>query len=117
MSRPHLSPAMRLDGALHVSGQLPFTSEGTLPDGITAQTHQVISNLEAVLQAEGLALDNVVKAGVFLVKSEDFGAFSEVYAARFGTHRPARSTVVAGLVAPGALVEIDAIARIPIERK
>lgn len=83
-----------------------------MPDGIAEQTRQVIANLEAVLAAEGLTLQDVVKTGVFLVRPEDFADFSKVYPATFGMHKPARSTVIAGLVAPHALIEIDAIARL-----
>lgn len=87
MSVAHLSPSTKLDNALYISGQLPFTAEGALPDGIAAQTRQVILNLQSILEREGLDLSSVVKTGVFLVRPEDFKQFSVTYAELFGAYR------------------------------
>ena len=78
---------------------------------IKAQTRRALDNLEAVLQAAGSGLDRVVKTTVFLEDMAEFAAMNEVYAERFGTHRPARSTVqVAKLPGTGGRVEIECIA-------
>ena len=70
---------------------------------VAAQTARVLDNLEAVLKGAGLTFADVVKAGVFLVDMGDFAKMNEVFAARFGSHRPARTTVqVAGLPAERA---------------
>jgi 2-iminobutanoate/2-iminopropanoate deaminase len=78
---------------------------------ITVQTARVLDNLSAVLEAAGSGLDRVVKTTVFLEDIAEFAAMNEVYAQRFGTHRPARSTVqVAKLPGTGGRVEIECIA-------
>ena len=78
---------------------------------IRVQTARVLDNLSAVLEAAGSGLDRVVKTTVFLEDIAEFAAMNEVYAQRFGTHRPARSTVqVAKLPGTGGRVEIECIA-------
>jgi 2-iminobutanoate/2-iminopropanoate deaminase len=97
-----------------VSGQLgldPQTNE--LPADVGEETRRLLRNLQAVVEAGGLALHDVVKTTVFLVDLDDYAAVNEVYATFFPGVRPARSTVkVAGLLA-GARVEIEAIAARP----
>jgi 2-iminobutanoate/2-iminopropanoate deaminase len=78
---------------------------------IRAQTARVIDNLAAVLEAAGSGLDRVTKTTVFLADMSEFAAMNEVYAEKFGTHRPARSTIeVAKLPGTGGRVEIECIA-------
>jgi 2-iminobutanoate/2-iminopropanoate deaminase len=78
---------------------------------IQAQTRRVLDNLAAVLEAAGSGLDRVTKTTVFLEDIAEFSAMNEVYAERFGAHRPARSTVqVAKLPGSGGRVEIECIA-------
>jgi 2-iminobutanoate/2-iminopropanoate deaminase len=78
---------------------------------IKQQTRRVLDNLAAVLEAAGSSLDRVLKTTVFLEDISEFAAMNEVYAERFGTHRPARSTVqVAKLPGTGGRVEIECIA-------
>lgn len=87
----------------------PATME-IVAEGITAQTEQVLSNLEAVLVAAGSDLSRVLKTTVFLQSMSDFAAMNEVYGRRFGAHRPARSTVAAAGLPRGVLVEIEVVA-------
>lgn len=77
------------------------------------QTQRVFDNLEAVLAGAGATLSDVVRAGVYLVDMGDFPRMNEVFAARFGAHRPARSTVAVAALPAGARVEIDLVVRIP----
>ncbi len=78
---------------------------------IRAQTARVLDNLAAVLAAAGSGLDRVTKTTVFLADMAEFAAMNEVYAEKFGTHRPARSTIeVAKLPGTGGRVEIECIA-------
>jgi len=108
---PHLSPAVSAGRLLYLSGQLAFGPDGVLIDGdIAAQTARTLDNIAAVLDQHGLTLAHVVKATVWLARVEDFAPFNAAYAAAFGTHRPARSTVRSDLMLPGALVEIEVIA-------
>ncbi len=78
---------------------------------IRAQTARVLDNLAAVLAAAGSGLDRVTKTTVFLADMAEFAAMNEVYAEKFRTHRPARSTIeVAKLPGTGGRVEIECIA-------
>lgn len=95
------------------SGQIPIhPSTGELLEGsIAEQTERVLTNLAEVLAAAGSSLDRVVKTTVFLADIGDFAAMNEVYARRFGHHRPARSTIQAGALPRRCRVEIECIAR------
>jgi 2-iminobutanoate/2-iminopropanoate deaminase len=102
-----------------ISGNMVFTA-GQIPldpatmqivgTDVAAQTRQVFGNLQAILQAAGTSLGAVVKTTVFLSDMNDFAAMNEVYAAAFGDHKPARSTVEAARLPKDVKVEIDAIA-------
>ena len=97
---------------IFTAGQIaldPATME-IAEEGITEQTERVISNLEAVLTAAGSSLGKVLKTTVFLQSMADFAAMNEVYARRFGSHRPARSTVAAAGLPRNVRVEIEVIA-------
>ena len=74
------------------------------------QTRQVLKNLEAVLAAANLTLDDVVKTTIYLASMDDFQAVNEVYAGFFADDPPARATVEVSRLPIGARVEIDAIA-------
>jgi 2-iminobutanoate/2-iminopropanoate deaminase len=110
------SHAVEADGWIFITGQLPFTSlsaASPYPEGIEAQTRQVMENLKRVLAGCRAALDHVVAARVFLTRFEqDFEAMNRVYAGYFAAgKRPARTCVGVTALARGALVEIDLIAR------
>ena len=99
-------------GLVFLSGQLPLDpATGTFPEGgIQAQTRQSLRNVQAILEAAGLSLANVVKTTVFLADMGDFAAMNEVYASFFAEPFPARSAVAAKALPKGALVEIECIA-------
>jgi 2-iminobutanoate/2-iminopropanoate deaminase len=109
------SQGIRAGEFLFTAGQVGFDpATGELVDGgIAEQTGQVLQNIRAILQAAGTDLSSVVKTTVFLVDMADFAAMNEVYAAVFGDHRPARSTVAVAALPRGARVEIDAVAHLP----
>lgn len=94
------------------SGQLgvdPTTGEFA-PGGIKEQTEQVFKNVEAVLEAAGVSLNQVVKTTVFLADMSDFVPMNEVYASHFQPPFPARSTVAVKTLPKNALVEIEVVA-------
>jgi len=97
---------------LITAGQLPLTADGELLDdeSVADQTRQCLRNVEAILESEGLSLDDVLKTTVFLDDIEDFDAFNEAYSEFFDAAPPARSAVGVGAVPKGAAVEIEAIA-------
>lgn len=83
--------------------------------GIQAQTRQVFKNLQAILEAAGSSLDQVVKTTVFLQDMGEFALMNEVYASFFTEQFPARSTFQVAALPAGAAVEIEAIALLPCE--
>ena len=105
------SQAVKTGGLLYCSGQIPLNpSTGTIPDGIEAQTQQVLENLKAVLKAGDADFTSVVKTTVFLKDMNDFPAMNAIYAESFTEAPPARSTVQVARLPKDVLVEIDAIA-------
>ncbi len=94
------------------SGQIPIDpATGQVVEGnVAAQTDQVLRNLQAVLEAAGSSLGNVLKTTVFLKNMADFGAMNEVYGRYFQEHPPARATVEAARLPRDVQVEIEAIA-------
>ena len=109
-----LSVGVRANGFLFLSGQLGTDASFRLAgDDVATQTRQAIDNLEAALAEGGCTLDDVVKVTAFITDASLAAAFSAAYAARFPSAPPARSTVVCGLLLPGAVVEIEAIAALP----
>ena len=106
------SQAITMEGLVFTAGQVALDPRsGELVGRTTAeQTEQVFANLKAVLAAAGTALGNVVKTTVYLADMADFTAMNEVYARRFGSHRPARSTVAAAGLPRNVLVEIEVVA-------
>ncbi len=106
--------ALRFGSWLWCSGQIPL-DPGTgelVGGGIAEQTERCMRNLEAVLEAGGATLATVVKTTVYLARLEDFPAFNEVYGCFVGDPPPARATVAVAALPKGALVEIDAVARV-----
>ena len=110
------SQAIRSGQFLFVSGQIPIdpaTGEvvsDASGGNIVAQTHQVLQNLAAILEAGGGSMADVVRSTVFLVDLADFAVMNEIYATYFGAPAPARSTVQVAALPRGVRLEIDAIA-------
>ncbi|MBX5442614.1 MAG: RidA family protein [Solirubrobacteraceae bacterium] len=104
------SQSVRIGPIVHAAGQGghdPVTGE--LPADVAEQTRRCLRNVEAVLQASGATLDDVVRCGVFLADPDDFPAMNAVFEEVFTPPYPARTTVFVGL-AGGMRVEIDALA-------
>lgn len=105
------SQAIDLNGTVYVSGQLPINpADGTMPEGIEAQTRQSLTNIGAILNADGLNFNDIAKTCVLLSDINDFGAMNAVYAEFFPESKPARVCYQVAAIPKGALVEIDAIA-------
>ena len=108
------SQAIRSGDFLFTSGQIaldPLTGN-LVSGGIEPETRQVLANIEAVLQAAGLAFASVVKSTIFLVDIADFAAVNEIYGAGFpaDTVPPARSTVQVARLPRNARIEIEVVA-------
>ncbi len=97
---------------IFVSGQIPIDpATGSLVNGdIRTATERVLQNLEAILTAAGLGLNDVVKTTVYMTNLDDFAALNEVYARFFPSPSPARACVQVARLPKGATVEIEAVA-------
>ena len=106
------SQAIKVSNLVFTAGQIPLDpATGKLVEGdITAQTEQVMKNLQAVVEAAGSSLGQVVKTTCFLTNLDDFAAFNEIYGRYFSENRPARSTVQAARLPAGASVEVECVA-------
>jgi reactive intermediate/imine deaminase len=111
------SHAVESDGFVFVTGQMPDTpdAQGVLPEGIIAQTRNVMANLSTILAGLGLGLEHVVMARIYLARfKEDYAAMNDVYRTYFAPGRlPARTCVGVTGLAYDALIEIDLVARRP----
>lgn len=105
------SQAIAENGFLFASGQVPIDpAAGKITaETITDQAEQSCKNVKAILEANGLTFDNVIKTTCFLADIADFGAFNEVYAKYF-TSKPARSCVAVKDIPAGAKCEIEILA-------
>ena len=108
-----LSSAVRVGDLVFLSGALGTKpGGGGLADGgIEGQTRQALENVKASAALAGVTMADIAKCSVFLTDVANFQAMNGVYKEFFPTEPPARTTVgVAGLVVPGALIEIECIA-------
>lgn len=110
------SHAVEADGWVFLTGQMPFPGTSVsepYPEGIAAQTHQVMRNLDTVLRGVGVGLGDVVSTGIFLTRfDEDYARMNTAYATYFPEgRRPARTCVGVSALAKGARIEIELVAR------
>ncbi|MET0498605.1 MAG: Rid family detoxifying hydrolase [Steroidobacteraceae bacterium] len=107
------SHAVEGAGLLFLSGQTPVDpATGELVTGsLGEQTAQCFRNLNAVLEAAGLTLDDVVNVQVYLTDMNDFAAMNAVYSQQFGKPFPARTTIGVASLPLGASIEIGMTAR------
>jgi 2-iminobutanoate/2-iminopropanoate deaminase len=108
------SQAVRLGDMLYCSGQIPIDPAAgkIVATDVEGQTRQIFANIRAVLATQGIGLEHVVKATVFLTSMADFPKINPIYAEEFGGHKPARSTVAVAGLPLSALIEIEVIAAI-----
>jgi 2-iminobutanoate/2-iminopropanoate deaminase len=106
------SQAIATGDLIFTSGQVGFDpATGDFVGGdIRAQTARALDNIAAILEAAGSGLERVVKCTVFLVDMAEFAAMNEIYAERFGAHRPARTTVGTSALPRSARIEIECVA-------
>ncbi|SFM40517.1 RidA family protein [Salibacterium qingdaonense] len=105
------SQGIKAGSVFYSSGQIPLTPDGEMVEGgLREQTHQVFSNVQAVLEEAGASLDTVIKASVFTTRMEDFSVINEIYSGYFHSHQPARSCVGVAALPKGALIEIEVTA-------
>ncbi|MEE8207114.1 MAG: RidA family protein [Nitrospinaceae bacterium] len=103
---------IRLGDWVFTSGQIALDpATGNFMAGeIEQETELTLKNIEAILQAEGLSMDHVVKATVYLSDMSDFARMNSIYEKSFAKGKPARACVQVAALPKGAKVEIDVIA-------
>ena len=107
MSLP-LRPVVFAGDWVAISGIIGHVDGALVEGGISAEAHQGLANLVAVLEANGLTTANVVKTNVFLTHMSDFAVMNEAYAEIFTENFPARSAVAVRELPFGAVFEIEA---------
>ena len=106
------SQAVMVGNTLYCSGQIainPKTNELVL-DSIQLETHQVLKNVGAVLNAAGCDYDDVVKVSIFMASMDDYAEVNKVYAEYFTKNPPAREAVAVKTLPKNVNVEISVIA-------
>lgn len=106
------SQAVEYQGLLYCSGQIALdpATGNLIQDNITAETHQVMKNIEAVLREAGVGFDQVIKTTIFLTDMDFFGEVNAVYGSYFTQHFPARETIAVKGLPKGVRVEISVLA-------
>lgn len=108
------SQAIVYNGIVYCSGQIPLDPETGEMKAVTIedQTHQVMKNLQAVLETAGSGLSGIIRTTIYLQNLENFAKVNEVYASYLSKPYPARATVEVSKLPRGSQVEIDAVARL-----
>ena len=116
MSKPigPYSPILQAGEWFITSGQIGLHDGQLVSGGLEAELNQIFQNLKSLLAGEALTLQNIVKTTVFLVDIDDYQLMNTIYMQEFGSHRPSRSAVAVTALPLGAVVEIEAWARIEI---
>ena len=106
------SQAVISNGTLYLSGQIaldPNTGD-LITDNIVDETHQVMKNIQAIINAAGLNMGQIIKCSIFIANMDDFAEINEVYGTYFKNDPPARETVEVSRLPKNVNVEISVIA-------
>ncbi len=107
------SQAIVSGNTVYCSGQIPINPKtGDIPEGVSAQAHQVFTNIKNLLEASGTSIDNVIKTSVFIKNMNDFAEINSIYAQYFTEPYPARSCVEVARLPKDVLLEAEVIAEI-----
>jgi 2-iminobutanoate/2-iminopropanoate deaminase len=106
------SQAIQAGDFVFYSGQIPLNPEtgDVVAGGIVEQTHQVMTNMRAVLHASGRDFSDIVKTTIYLTDLADFTTVNEIYGECFNEIPPARACVQVAALPKGVSIEIDWIA-------
>lgn len=113
-SAPAIGPysqAIKYNGFIFTSGQIPFTAQGELvSEDVEEQTRQSMENIKAILEEAGSHMSKVLKCTIFISNMDDFPKINQVYQQYFQEPYPARSCVEVAKLPKNVKVEIEAIA-------
>lgn len=104
------SQAVRVGNLVFLSGQIPLNPETMeLEEGFGKQTHRVFTNLQAVCEAAGGSLANIVKLNIYVTDLANFAELNDIMGKYFSEPYPARAAVQVSALPKGALVEMEAV--------
>lgn len=104
------SQAIKVDKTVYLSGQIPLDPQSmALVEGFEAQAEQVFKNLQAVAEAAGGSLQDIVKLNIYLMDLGNFATVNEVMSRYFQQPYPARAALGVAALPKGAQVEMDAV--------
>ncbi len=106
------SQAVLSNDNLYLSGQIaldPDTGE-LITENIVDETHRVMKNIQAIINAAGLTMDHIIKCSIFIINMDDFAEINEVYGTYFNNEPPARETIEVSRLPKNVNVEISVIA-------
>ncbi len=106
------SQAVLSNDNLYLSGQIaldPDTGE-LITENIVDETHRVMKNIQAIINAAGLTMDHIIKCSIFIKNMDDFTEINEVYGTYFNNEPPARETIEVSRLPKNVNVEISVIA-------
>ena len=107
------SQAIVSGNMVYCSGQIPIDPQtGNIPEGVSAQAHQVFNNIKNLLNAAGSDIDKVIKTSVFIKDMNDFAEINSIYAEYFTEPYPARSCVEVARLPKDVLLEAEVIAEL-----
>ncbi len=108
---PYSQAVLKAD-TLYVSGQIPLdpATGNLVQDSIEEATHQVMKNIQSLLNEAGMTMENIVKCSIFLKDLNDFSAVNEIYGSYFRSSFPARETVQVARLPLDVNIEISCIA-------
>lgn len=104
------SQAVKSGNTVYLSGQIPLIAESmALVEGFEAQVHQVFKNLNAVCQASGGDLNDIVKLNIFMLDLAHFATVNEIMTQYFDKPYPARAAIGVSQLPKGAQIEMDGV--------
>ena len=109
------SQAVKVKNTVYLSGQIPLVPETMeiVSNDFADQAHQVFKNLEAVCEAAGGSINDMVKVNIFLMDLEQFATVNEVMSQYFKEPYPARAAVQVARLPKDVAIEIDGVMEIP----
>ena len=105
------SQAVKSNGLLFLSGQIPLTINGEMCEGdFEARTRQVFSNIKGLLQSADLTFKSIIKVNVYLIDINNFAVVNQVMEDLFDAPYPARALVQVSALPKNSEIEVEAVA-------